>query len=119
VCVFTRDLSGPLASLVKQLDAAIEKDKNLKAFVVVPTDDKAKWAAALEELARKEQIKNVPLTVYEGASGPDIYQLHKEAAVTVLMWKSSKVVVNHAFRKDGLTEDKVKTVVEDVSQILK
>jgi hypothetical protein len=107
-----------LTSLVKQIDERIAKDHKLKAFVVVLTDDHAKTSAKLKALATEAKIKDVPLTLIEGAKGPADYQIAKDADVTVMMWKGGKVKINRAFAKGRMTEDEVKTIVSDIPKLL-
>ena len=118
VCVFARQTSEPLTSLVKQLDEKIGENGKLKSFVVLltPRDDKTS-ADTLRELAKSAGIKNVPLTLLQDPVGPPDYEIAKDADITVLMWSGTRVKVNYAF-KGKLTDDQVKTVVADVSKIL-
>jgi hypothetical protein len=118
VCVFARETTGPLTSLVKSIDAEIAKNSQLKSFVVVLTDDADSTASKLKELAKECGIKNIPLTVVESPAGPPHYKIAKEADVTVMLWRGTKVKVNHAFAKGGLTEADVKTIVTELPTIL-
>lgn len=118
VCVFARETQGPLTGLVKQVDEAIAKNKALKAFVVVLTDDAKKTSSTLNDLAKEAKIKSVPLTLIDDVKGPADYQIAKDADVTVMMWKEGKVVVNHAYRKGKLTEADVKTLISEIPKIL-
>jgi hypothetical protein len=118
VCVFARETSGPLTSLVKKIDDEIAKNGALKSFVVVLTDDEDKAASKLKDLAARRGIKNVPLTVVDDPGGPPQYSIAKDADVTVMMWKGAKVRVNRAYKTGDLTEDDVKTIVADVPKLL-
>ncbi len=115
-----REITDELTSLVKKLDKAVESNKGDKmaAFVVVLSDDPDEAEAKLKKIAEKEKIKNVPLTVFEGASGPKNYKISKDADVTVMMWVKHKVKVNHAFAKGSLKEKQIEQVVADVKKIL-
>jgi len=119
--IFTREITDEVASLVSQLDAAVADNKGKKAcaFVVLLTDDADAGAKQLSKLAEDKKIKNVPLTVFDGATGPSDYKLSKDAAVTVIMWNKSRVVVNHAFAAGKMTSDDVKKVAGDTAKILK
>jgi hypothetical protein len=117
VCVFTRNTSEPLASLVKQIDKKIDDNAKLCSFVVVipkkgenPTDN-------VKTLAEKAGIKHVPLTIGESPDGPPDYEIAKDADVTVLMWKNGTVKVNHAF-KGELTDKEIGAVVDDIPKLL-
>jgi hypothetical protein len=117
VCVFARKTSEPLTSLVKQIDKTIGEKNALKAFVVILADDTGAAAKDLETLAKEAGIQHVPLTVFDGPGGPEHYQVAREADVTVLMWRNSKVEVNHAY-KGGLTDKEVRAIVADIPKIL-
>jgi hypothetical protein len=121
VAIFARELTDDLASLVKQVDETVAKNesKDMRAFLVVLAEDADAVAPKLEELAKKQGIKKVPLTIFEGASGPDSYKIAKDADLTVLMWKGQKVQANHALEKGKLDAKGVKTIVEDTKSILK
>jgi hypothetical protein len=117
VCVFARKTSEPLTSLVKQIDQKIGEDNRLKAFVVLLADDADQGAKDLEKLAKDAGIQNVPLTVFDGTGGPEHYQVAREADVTALMWRNSKVEANHAY-KGELAEADVRKIVADIPKIL-
>jgi len=119
VAVFTHKLDGSVTALVKQVDAQVEKnkDKRLKAFVVLLTDDPDKAEVKLKEIAEKNNIKNVPLTIFDGPLGPLDYKLSPKAETTVLMWVKSDVKVNHAFG-GKLDEKSIESIVQDTGKIL-
>jgi hypothetical protein len=120
VNVFTRSLSDDLASLVKEIDTFVDKNKEKQAagFVVLLSSDPDADEAKLKDFAKKHGIKNVPLTLFDGEAGPPSYKVAKEAEVTVLLWKQQNVKANHAFGKDGLNADAVKKIVADTDKIL-
>ena len=118
VCVIARQTSGRLTGLVKSLDAAIEKHEALKSFVVVLTDDSDKTASVLKTMASENNIKHVPLTIVADPKGPPDYEIARDADVTVMMWTQHKVVVNHAYKKDGLTGADVEKLIAELPRIL-
>lgn len=120
VAVFTHRLDASVTSLVKEVDAQVEKnkDKKLKAFVVLLTDDPDKAETKLKEIAEKNNIKNVPLTIYDGPLGPLDYKLSPKAETTVLMWVKSDVKVNHAFSDGKLDQKSIDAIVHDTGKIL-
>jgi hypothetical protein len=120
VAVFTRTLDANVTNLIKNIDKQVGKnsDKNLKAFVVLLTDDPDSAQAKLVELAKKNNIKNVPLTIFDGVAGPPSYKLQKGADVTVLMWTKHEVKANHGFEKGKLDKKSVKSVAADTKKIL-
>ena len=120
VAVFTHRLDASVTSLVKEVDAQVEKnkDKKLKAFVVLLTDDPDKAETKLKEIAEKNNIKNVPLTIYDGPLGPLDYKLSPKAEITVLMWVKSDVKVNHAFSDGKLDQKSIDAIMHDTGKIL-
>jgi hypothetical protein len=118
--IFTREITPEVAALIKQIDSTVvdNQPKNMCAFVVLLTDDADAGAKQLEKLAADQKITKTPLTVFDGAAGPEKYKIAKDAAVTVMMWNKSRVAVNHAFGAGKLTADQVKAVAGDTSKIL-
>ncbi len=121
VSVFTRSITDNLASLVKQIDTAVAKNKKaqLKAFVVVLSDDPDLDEPKLKALAKKHGIKNVPLTVFDGVAGPPSYKIQKGAETTVLMWRRGRVTRNHGFEKGKLDKAALKTLATDTAGLIK
>ncbi len=118
VCVFARKTSEPLTSLVKKIDEKIGENGKLKAFVVVLTERTDKAAAEqLRKLAEDAGIKRVPLTLHQDPVGPSDYEIAKDADITVLMWKGTKVKANHAF-KGELTDADVQAIMADIPKVL-
>lgn len=95
------------------MDSAIAENNKLKAFVVYVNSDGAAAAADLEKLAASAAVKNVPLTVFTDPKGPEGYDIAKDADVTIMMWSGTKVKVNHAFAKGGLTDEKAAKVAAE------
>lgn len=121
VNVFARDVNDNLVKLIKEVDGIVEnnKDKKMAAFVVVLAEDADKVAPKLEEIAKANGIKNVPLTIFDGEAGPSNYNIAKNADVTVLMWNKGEVKANYAFEQGKLGEEGIKSIVTDTAKILK
>lgn len=118
-----REITDNLTSLVKQIDAlvdsAADKGKDKKhAFVVFLTEDPDALTPKLEEIAKKNELANTPLTIFDGVAGPKNYKIAENADVTVMMWVNQEVAVNHAFGKGELTEEAVKKIVADAKKFL-
>ena len=120
VGIFTRTITDNLASLVKQVDTAVGKNKasQLKAFVVVISDDPDADEPKLKALASKLRLRNVPLTIFDGISGPPPYKISQGAETTVLMWKRGKVASNKGFAKGKLDKAALKTLAGDTAGLL-
>ncbi len=114
--IFAREISGPLTSLVKQLNDAGSKHKDLGSFVVFLNDD-AGTAEKVIALAEKEKLTHTILSVAE-AAGPDGYNVAAEADVTVVLYTGRVVKANHAFKKGKMTAEDVTRIVGDLAKIL-
>ncbi len=120
VTIFTREVNDSVTELISKIDGVVGKNKDAKmaAFVCVITEDSDKVEKQLEGIAKDKKIKNVPLTIIEGTTGPEDYKLSKDAAVTVMMWNESKVVVNEAVDKATLDEKSIEKLVAETKKIL-
>ncbi len=120
--IHAREITDELASLVKEIDKLVAHPKDNssqnRSFFVLLTDDPDAAAEKLTQVAKECEIKNTPLTVFDGISGPKNYNIHKDAEITVMMWKGAKVVKNSAFGKGELNEDAVKKVLADAKEFL-
>jgi hypothetical protein len=117
VLVFAREMTGPLTSLVKKLDAEVARRKSarLRAVVVILSDDPA-LEKNLAAQGKKQALEHISLAIMN-PDGPGRYKLSKEADVTVVLYKRMKVVANHAFEKGELEERGVEKILADVAKI--
>lgn len=121
VNVFTRTVNDDLAKLITQVDKLVteNKDKKMAAFVTVLAEDADKIAPQLEAMAKKNNIKNVPLTIFDGEAGPSDYNISDKADVTVLLWSKGEVKANVSVAKGGKVDAAViKSVVAGSEKIL-
>lgn len=120
VTVFAREITDDLAGLVKKIDDIVAEndDKRAAAFVVLLSEDPDAAAEQLKKLAEDQEIRETPLTVYDGISGPPAYSIAEEADVTVLMWVKGEVKVNHALGADELNDEKIEEIIGTTSEIL-
>lgn len=119
--LFARELTGPLSSLLKQFDSAVEKNKDadMRSFAVFLSEDADEMELKLKKLAEKEKIsENVPLTVVEDIAGPPAFKINKDAEVTVLLYTQGRVVSNFAYKSGELKDKDVKAIVGQLSKIL-
>jgi hypothetical protein len=120
VLIFAREVSGPLVSLVKKLDAEVARNKSekvrLRAVVVVLSEDEG-MGEKLKALAQKEEIRNVSLALLS-PPGPKHFKLSPAADVTVVLYRNLRVAANHAFKKGELNEKAIEAVLRDVPRIV-
>ncbi len=116
--IFARQISGPLTSLVKQLNEATPKHKNAKlgSFVVFLSDDNS-LAEKVIALSEKEKIAHTILGLHE-AEGPNGYSVAAEADVTVVLYTGRTAKANYAFKPGKMTADDVTRIIADLPKIL-
>src|SRR5438552_119926 len=109
--IFARDVSDPLTSLVKKLDEATakHKDERMGSFVVFCNDDE-KLEGKLKDLAKKEKLESIILTI-DNPSGPAAYKVAKDADITVVLYSKNKVKANYVFKKGALKKKDVEKIV--------
>lgn len=117
VCLFVRDTSEMNVELIKALDEKLGENKKLRAFAVFLSDTPDKANDELMKLAKSADIKNVPLTVFPSAKGPEEYKLLDDVKVTVAMWAGSKVKANVNFKNGLHCEACVHSVMEELPKI--
>jgi hypothetical protein len=116
--IFAREVSAPLTSLVKKIDAATASNKSCKmgSFVVFLNDDED-LKKKLEDLAEKEKIEKTVLTI-DNVAGPAKYKIAKDADVTVVLYTNRTVKANYAFKKGELKKSDIEKIVRDIKKIL-
>jgi hypothetical protein len=120
VMVFARTSGKNLNELVKKLDAAVDKnsDKELAAFVNLIGEDRDSLEADAKKLATSTKAENVPIVVpIEFENGPADYGINPDADVTVILASGHKVIAS--LGAEELNEETIKSIVADLSKILK
>lgn len=117
--IFAREVSDPLTSLVKKIDAATAKNSGCKmgSFVVFLNDEEG-LDKKLKELAEKEKLEKLVLSIAETPAGPSGYDIAKEADVTVVLYTKRNVKVNYAFKKGELKDKDIEKIISDLTKIL-
>jgi RNA polymerase sigma factor (sigma-70 family) len=118
VMIFARDANASTQQLIQKLDAACaaHTDRFLKSFVVfdqsVPglQQELERWLATTP---LKEVIISVGRpTVFQQ------YEIREQVAVTIVLYKNSTIVANHAFEKGQLANADNDKILEDLRKIL-
>ncbi len=116
VLIFTRKADENLATLVKSVDAVQKKNKDLGTVVVGVggvTD------ADFEKLQETHKL-TTPLTIAVDKEGPPAYELNKDAAVTVLVYKvGGKIAKNFAFADSKSAAAKANEIAATAADVLK
>jgi hypothetical protein len=120
--VFAREISDPLTSLVKKIDAATVKnsDCSMGSFVVFLNDDEG-LEPKLKDLAEKEKLEKIALAI-DTPSGPPRYDIARDADITVVLYHGAyakgAVKANYAFRKGEMKEPDIDRIVANLVKIL-
>ena len=117
--IFARDLSDPLASLAKKIDAATAKNSESKmgSFIVFLNDDE-ELDKKLKDLADKDHLSKISMATMSNKSGPEAYKIAKDAEVTVILYSKNECKGNYASKKGEMTESDVEKIVADVAKIV-
>jgi hypothetical protein len=114
--IFTKKADDNVASLVKAVDAVQKSNKDLGTVVVGVSGVSD---ADFEKLQETHKF-TTPLTVAIEKDGPSAYDLNKEAAVTVLVYKKGgKIVKNFGFSDTKSAADKASEIAETAEGALK
>jgi len=115
--VFARNLNPQVATLLKRLDEATQKnDKaNMGSFAVF-CSDKEGLEGTLKDMAGKQSLKKLVLAI-DNPAGPQGYEVSKDADVTVVLYNEFTVRANYAFKVGELNQKGIDSIVADVSKI--
>lgn len=114
--IFSQKADENLASLVKAVD---EIQKNNKDLGTVLVGISGVEGADLEKIQEQHKL-TTPLTVAVDKDGPKNYKLTKEAAVTVLVYKTGgKDAKAFGFSDTKSALDKAKVIVAATEEALK
>ncbi len=115
--VFARGNSEPVAKLLKQLDGCTAKNSEcgMGSFAVFLTDEEG-MEKELKALASKSGLKHTVLAI-DNKTGPEKYNIAKDAEVTVVLYTDHTVKANYAFKKGEFKNADVEKIVADVAKI--
>lgn len=116
--IFAREVSDNLTGLVKKIDEATAKNSKARmgSFVVFCNDEEG-LEGKLKELADKEMLKKIVLSI-DNPAGPKSYNVAKEADVTVVLYNNRNVKANYAFKKGELKPSDIDKIVGDIKKIV-
>jgi peroxiredoxin len=116
VVIFTQKADDNLASLVKAVDEVQKNNAKLGTVVVGVSGVEG---ADLEKLQSTHKL-TTPLTVAKDPDGPKKYELNKEAAVTVVVYKKGgEVAKNFAFKDTKSAAEKAKDIAAAAEEAMK
>ena len=116
VLIFTQKADENLVKVVKSVDE-VQKGNTKLGTVVVGVG--GVQGSDFEKLQSTHKL-TTPLTVAEDKDGPAKYNLNKDAAVTVLVYKKGgQIVKNFAFKDTKSAAEKATEIAEAAKSVLK
>lgn len=105
--------------LVKKLDEVTSKNTaiDMNSFCVYLTDDTEAFSKKLESFAKSSNVKHCTLAI-DNPTGPEKYNVSKDAEVTVVLYVKRDIKVNYAFKKGELTDAKIDEIIKNTAKIL-
>jgi hypothetical protein len=118
IMIFARELSEPVARLVKKVDGATAKhEKERLGSYMVLLYETVSRIDELKLLAKKEKVEHMHLAV-AAPNEKFAARFPKEAEVTVALATMNRVKAGYAFRKYELTDKAIDQILADVPKIL-
>ncbi len=111
-----------MASLVKSIDNLVAQyaGNNLASVVAFVGSDADALRRNVATFENTYGFKNVVLAIpKDHEAGHRRLELDPNAAVTVMIYRNKKIVVNSAATSDGLTSEYVQKVASDTSNVLR
>jgi hypothetical protein len=114
VAVFAREMNEKVEKACKELDKAMAENPSMRGmFVMIADCDCEKTKEKMASLAKKHELKKLPMTLFVGEKGPDTYKINAEAGVTVVTWKDGTVMKTKAYKKGDFCDQCCKSVVAE------
>jgi hypothetical protein len=119
VMLFIRQITPDLKQLLKGIDGEVDEHRasGLRSFGVFLAGDTKELLPQVQTLAFDEKI-NLPLTIAaapsDGSAGRTI---HREAALTVILYRDQTVTSNFAFRVDELDGEKIEAILKSIRRL--
>ena len=117
--IFAKEDSKQLNTLIKMIDACTAKhsDCSMGSFVVFCSDDK-NLEEQLKKVVKDTDLKQTVLAI-DNPGGPDKYNVSKDAAVTVVLYRERTVKANYTYANaKEITDKEIERILGDVAKIL-
>lgn len=115
VLIFTRKVDDNLAKVIKAVDEVQKSNKDLGTVVVGVGGIEA---ADFEKFQENHKV-TTPLTIAADIDGPGKYELNKDAAMTVLVYKKGgKISQNFAFKDTKEAAEKAEAIAKAAKEVV-
>jgi hypothetical protein len=124
VLVFARRTDEATGKLIRDLRDSVRKyqDQKLFAWMVflgaTDTASETMLEKQAYEFARSNGASSLPVSALGDPQGPPGYLIHPEADVTVLMFRSGKVITNRAYRAKEWNGRAVDALLKDLPKFV-
>jgi hypothetical protein len=116
VFVFTRSMEKSVIELAKKLETEATQSNLFVSVVLLGQDQKP--GDRLKAVAKQESIRAVILSYNMGIGDEKIWQITKEAEITVLLYtRERRLLANFAYRPGEFNEKAIRAVVRSLSVI--
>jgi len=118
--VFARNASDGLGKLAGKLDRALADHKaaELRSWITFIGKDYETFDRQLLDWSKQHGLKSLPIGTFKENDGPPTYQVAREADVTVVLFVKKKVQATFGFRKDELTDEAVRRVLDAIPRLV-
>jgi len=120
VMVLFRNTEPALGKLLKAIDKVVDRNRaeGLRSFGVLISSDPGRAISPLQTMAFNQKI-SLPLSVATNVVGsPSCQNIHKQAMVTVVLYRRMKVVNRFGFRSKELDDDGTRRVLAGIKRLL-
>ncbi|MGV3724354.1 MAG: hypothetical protein ACO1SX_25950 [Actinomycetota bacterium] len=123
VLVFARNPDENTGRLLRTVRDAVRSNEKSKLFgwmVFLAPDANAEHAVETQayEFARKNGATGLPVSVLGDPHGPPGYLVAPEAEVTIIVFRSGKVLYNRAYRKKEWSSKAATAALKDLPQLI-
>jgi len=113
--IFAREATPEVKTLLKKIDSCCTKSDDMNSCVIFCSDESG-MDKKLKSMAQDAGLKKLVVSL-DTPTGPDGYNLTKDAAVTVLLYRNREVKANYAFKKGELNDKAVEQVAAETGKL--
>ena len=113
--IFAREATPEVKALLQKIDSCCTKNDEMNSCVIFCSDESG-MDKKLKSMAQDAGLKKLVVSL-DTAHGPEGYNVTKDAAVTVLLYRDRVVKANYAFKKGELNDKSVEKVATEAGKL--
>ena len=120
VMILFRNTGPALGKLLKEIDKVVDRNRvaGLRSFGVLSSPDPGRAISPLQTMAFNQKV-SLPLSVATDVVGsPSCQNIHRQAEVTVVLYRRMKVVGRFGFRSRELDDAGTRRVLVGIKRLL-